>query len=396
MMRVTNTMLFKTGALAMQNQQQEILKVQEQSVSGNRTNRPSDDPSGIYRHMVFSSDLSGVQSLKKTTQSAAERLTMADSHMSQMHDALLDAQDLVLQYGESMVGGNPTILTAAAQKPMAWYQDMISSANTELDEVPLFGGGKLRSPFSDKNLMATTVQVKSVDGKTLTSAGTGFTASLTDGQTPTDVPWSVKISYLAASNQYQANVNGVEQPATALDANGQLDLGQGVKFTVTGTPKTGDSYYFEVIPKYQGGGEDRPIRVQQGSILPGNVTGSELLEGTGDYGRGVNILGAMAALRGALLRADPKEVALQLNRVQEARAQVSDLQGVTGIRNTQVQAVTATLESDESSLTKVRADNVEADMFSVLSNLEQASQAMQVMTATQRQVMNTSLLDFIR
>ncbi|MBF0271233.1 MAG: hypothetical protein HQL98_04020 [Magnetococcales bacterium] len=396
MMRVTNTMLYKTGANALQNQQQEILKVQEQSVTGNRTNRPSDDPSGVYRHMIFSSDLSGVQSLKKTTQSAAERLTLADSHMSQIHDALLDAQDLVLQLGESMVGGNPTILTAAAQKPLAWYQDMISTANSELDEVPLFGGGKLRSPFDASNLMATDVQVKSEGGKSLAAAGTGFTASVTKGQTPSNLPLSVKISYLAASNQYKANINGVDQEAASLDDNGQLDLGQGVKFTVTGTPKTGDAYYFEVVPQYQGGTEDRQIRVRQGETLPGNVTGEELLEGSGNYGRGVNLLGSMAALRGALLRADPTEVALQLNRVQESRAQVSDLQGVTGIRNMQVQAVTTTLESDESSLTKVRADNVEADLFKVLSDLEQASQSMQVMTASQRQVMNNSLIDFIR
>lgn len=397
MMRVTNNLLFKTGASALQGQQQEMLKVQEQS-NGYKTNRPSDDPTGVYRHMIFSSDLSGVQSLKSTTQSAAERLTLADSHMSQIHDALVDAQDMVLQMGESMLDGSPTILKAAAEKPLAWYQEMISGVNTELDEVPLFGGGKTQKPFDSANLAATAVQVKRKDATTLTSAGTEFSGSVTAGQTPSDVPMSVKITYVAASKQYQANVNGqdVTTAPVALDANGQLDLGGGVKFTVTGQPQTGDVYYFEVVPQYQGGSEDRPIRVQSGSTLQGNVTGSELLEGKGDYSRGVNILGAMAALRGALLRADTKEVALQLNRVQEARAQVSDLQGVTGIRTTQVQSVTTTLESDESSLTKLRADNVEADLFKVLSDLEQASQALQVMTASQRQVMNTSLIDFIR
>ncbi|MBF0628187.1 MAG: hypothetical protein HQL91_08190 [Magnetococcales bacterium] len=396
MMRVTNNLLFKSGSMAMQNQQQEILKVQEQSLSGNRTNRPSDDPSGAYRHMIFSSDLSGVQSLKKTTQSSAERLTLADSHMSQLHDALLDAQDLVLQLGQSTVGGNPSTLKAAAQQPLAWYQDMITTANSELDEVPLFGGGKGRAPFDPANLTTTSVRVKHAGSGSLAEAGSGFVASVTDGQVPANMPLSVKITYLDATNQYQVDINGVQQAPAALNDKGELDLGQGVKFTATGTPQVGDAYFFEVIPQYQGGSEDRPIRVRQGEVLPGNVTGSELLEGTGEHARGVNLLGAMAALRGALLRADTTEVALQLNRVQEGRAQVSDLQGVTGIRNMQVQAVTATLESDEASLTQVRADNVEADMFKVLSDLEQASQAMQIMTSTQRQVMNTSLIDFIR
>ncbi|NGZ05634.1 MAG: flagellar hook-associated protein 3 [Magnetococcales bacterium] len=396
MMRVTNNLLFKSGAMAMQGQQAEILKVQEQSLSGNRANRPSDDPTAAYRHLIFSSDLSGVQSLKKTTEFASERLTMAESHMSHLHEAMMGAQDLVLQLGQSAVGGNPTTLKAAAQQPLAWYQDMINSVNSVLDEVPVFGGGQMRAPFDEEHYAATSVQVQRSGASRLTQAGSGFAASVTDGQTPSGVPWSVKIAYDAATDQYQVNINGVEQASTSLNAQNELDLGEGVKFTVTGTPQGGDAYYFEVVPSYQGGSEDRPIRSRQGEVLPGNVTGSELLEGKGNYAKGVNLLGAMAALRGALLRADTKEVALQLNRVQEGRAQVADLQSVTGIRNMQVQAVSETLASDEASLTKVRADNVEADLFKVLSDLEQASQAMQVMTATQRQVMNTSLIDFIR
>ncbi len=395
-MRVTNSLMFKSGAVAMQAQQQDLLKVQEQSLTGNRTNKPSDDPSGIYRHMIFSADLSGVQSLQKTTQFAAERLTLAESHMSHIHDTLLNAQDLVLKLGESMVGGNPTVLTAAAQDPLSWYQDIMHSTNTEIDEVPLFGGGKLRSPYDPTNLMATTVR-QQVGGKgTLVPVTTGFVGSVTPGSVPADMPLSVQISYQATTKQYVADINGVKQPPASLDANGQLDLGNGVQFTVTGTPNTADVFYFEVVPKYQGGAEDRPVRVQQGGALPGNVTGKELLEGSGYYGRGVNVLGSMAALRGALLRADPNEVALQLTRVQEGRAQVSDLQGVTGIRNMQVQAVSATLEADATTLTQVKADNVEVDLFQVLSDMERSTQAMQVMTATQRQILNTSLVDFIR
>ncbi|MBF0127737.1 MAG: hypothetical protein HQM02_11065 [Magnetococcales bacterium] len=481
-MRVTHNLMFKTGAQAMQSQQQDLLKVQEQSLTGNRTNRPADDPSGVYRHMIFSADLSGVQSMKKTTAFASERLGLGDSHMSHIHDALLDAQDLVLQMGESMVDGNPNILKAAAENPLAWYNDIMKSANSELDEVPLFGGGRTTIPFTGTSLGATPVRVKSEGKSTLSDAGfsasttvgttpTGmpwtvnvtyasatnqytatvngvaqaaaslnasgeldlgegvkfkivdppqdgdlfsfkvaanlrgvteiqdayknFTASVTAGTAPADLPWSVQVKYLATTGQYQANVNGVDQPPTTLTA-GQLDLGSGVKFTVAGTPRTGDVYYFEVVPKYQGGHEDRPVRVQQGGTLPGNVTGQELLEGKGDYGRGVSVLGAMAALRGALLRADPTEVALQLSRVQEARAQVSDLQGVTGVRNVQVDAVHTTLEANEATLTKVKAENVEADLFKVISEMERVSQAMQVMTATERQVLNTSLIDFIR
>ncbi|MEO5331959.1 MAG: hypothetical protein H7839_08040 [Magnetococcus sp. YQC-5] len=489
-MRVTNGLMFKNGVQAMQQQQQDLLKVQEQSVSGNAMMRPSDDPSALYRHLVVSADLSGVQSLKKTTQFAGERLTLADTHMSQIHDTLLNAQDLVLKMGESSTGGNPSIFKAEAQQPLSWYKDIMNSANAQLDEVPLFGGGKQQPPFSETNLMATTVRVQSagrsslseatvpqnfvpsvtpgsvpdnmplqvrvtsqadinqyevtindVNGSTSTSTATlndkgvldlgngievkltepsktgdvyafnvvankqgtaevqpqeTVVASLTPGTVPSDLPVSVQVTYLAASNQFQADINGVKQPPVTLDANSQLDLGHGMKLTLNANPQTGDVYYFEVVPKYQGGFEDRPVRVQSGAVLPGNVTGQELLEGSGPYGKGANILGAMAALRGALLRADPKEVALQLNRVQLARGQVSDMQGVTGIRSTQVDAIHNTLGADETTLSKLKADNLEVDVFKVMSDLQQTSQAMQLLTSSERQVLNTSLIDFIQ
>ncbi|HIJ84887.1 MAG TPA: hypothetical protein HPQ00_11900, partial [Magnetococcales bacterium] len=133
-----------------------------------------------------------------------------------------------------------------------------------------------------------------------------------------------------------------------------------------------------------------------GQTLPGNVNAQELLEGTGSVGRNVNVLGAVASLRGALLRADPDEVSFLLGRLQEGRAQVSDLQAVTGVRVTQVDAVGKTLEIDELALEEAKATNVEADILEVMSTLEQTTQAMQVMTISERQILNTSLIDFIR
>ncbi|MBF0602624.1 MAG: hypothetical protein HQL07_02895 [Nitrospirae bacterium] len=396
-MRVTQNMMFKSGTGALQAQQQDIQKIQESSLSGNRTNRPSDDPTGIYRHMLFSADLTGVQSLKKTTAFASERLNLADSHVNQVYERLLEGKDLAMKMANSSVGGDPEIMKATAEEAKAIYQQILSSANAELDEIPIFGGSRTRAPFDAQHLQATSVQVRANGRGPHAPAKTGITASVADDHSVTNLPLSVKVTYLASSGQYEADINGIKSlPQNPVGTPPVLDLGQGVKMTLGAQPNVGDVYYFEVVPQYQGGAADRPTKVLNGQTLPGVVSGKELLEGSGPIGRNVNVLGAVAALRGALLRSDPDEVSFQLNRLQEAGAQVSDLQAVTGVRVTQVDAVGSTLEIDEQALQTAKATNVEADILEVMSRLEQTTQAMQVMTISERQVLNTSLIDFIR
>ena len=396
-MRVTSNLMFKSGMTALQDKQQELMSVQEKSLTGNRLNRPSDDPTSIYRHMLFSSDLSGVKSLKKTTEFASQRLSLADDQLGQIHERMLEAQDLVMKMSGSSIGGQPQIMKAASEEAKAMYQEVMTNINTELDEVPIFGGGRTRTPYTDDILEVTAVQVKSADSDSLQSAGPLIRGNLSENNTLSDIPLSVKVTYLSSENKYEANINGVSQPAVAATDGDPptIDLGNGLTFEVGEDPEAGDAFYFEVVASYQGGEHDRLVQVLNGRTLPGNSTAEEILAGTGETGRNENILGALAALRGALLRTDPTEVAIQLNRVQEGRAQISDLQAISGIRVTQVDAVNNTLSLSESSLTEMKATNVEADLVEVLSDLEQTSQAMQVMTITERQVLNTSLLDFI-
>lgn len=510
-MRVTSNMMFASGRAALQVQQQDLMQAQAQSSSGLRIQKPSDDPSGAYRHMLFSSDLSGVQSLKRTVDLASQRLVRGDVSLGTVHDSMMQGYELAMQFAHGTAGNDPQILKGAAISALALYQNILTVANTSMDGVPLFGGSRTVVPFEDNALQATDVRVQtngqgslaavpkgfvatvddsfvvpeeqtgvqtlysitpSVDvsgaydvdingarqslpllptvlpgvppflelgngvtfnlggalaaGDTVSFAvvpnGTrfkatatqllpsgamalspvnvavGFSAQVAPGAKLEDLPLSVKISYLSTTGEYAIDINGVQRtPLTPTPGRPPyLDLGNGVTLNLLGTPKNGDVFYFEVVPKYQGGDADRPVQVAGGKVLPGNVTGAELVEGAGRVGQGVNILGALAALRGALLRGDSAEVAVQLNRMDTGRMQTSDFQSVTGVRATQMEATATILAADETALQSLKADNVEADMFAVMSKLQQTSQTMQLLTATQREVLSLSLLDFIR
>lgn len=612
-MRVTNNMIFNAGVGALQSQQQDMMRLQEETATGMKINRPSDDPSGTFRHMLFSSNLSEVQSLKRTSSLAAQRLSTGDISIGEIHESMLQAQDLVMRYSHSSVGGDPDTLRFFTTEVSSLYDNVLAVVNTELDGVPVFGGGRTHRPFDESRLAATPVRfqengagrmvdpptwyqssagisefgfsppadqeegatteiwisyqageyevdingarepapisvtsgesgepdyldlgngvlftlgstpregdrfsfnVTQEDGYYRTSnvrregsdiassvtvsgafqtpdgqeaedataytllvnhgqfeatvngvpqgeplavtheAGrpsyvdlgngvhfnlgevpkegdlfsfhvvpttfgyggsvvqtqrhggivdrsqsyAGFTASVADDHTLSDLPLSVKVSFLAANQEYLVDINGVEQPPQRATPGppASLDLGRGLSFNIIGKPQTGDTFYFEVVPEYRGGAQDRPIQVLDGQTLPANVTGAELIEGAGRLGRDVNILGALAALRGAVMRADPEEVASQLDRVRGGGEQVSNFQAITGVRAVQVEATNAILASDELMIQEAQANNSEVDLFALMSQLQQVSQAMEMMATAERKVLNTSLIDFIR
>ncbi|HIJ85998.1 MAG TPA: hypothetical protein HPQ00_17595, partial [Magnetococcales bacterium] len=268
-MRVTHNMMFKAGTSALQSQQQDILKIQESSLTGNRTNRPSDDPTGIYRHMLFSADLTGVQSLKKTTEFASQRLNLADSHVNQIHERMLESKDLALKMSNSSVGGDPEIMKATAENAKAIYLDILKSVNSDLDEIPIFGGSRTRAPYDSKNLQATSVRVRTDGRGPQMAAQAGITASVADDHSVNDLPVSVKVTFMAASGKYEVDVNGIKGATASPEGTPPvLNLGNGIKMTMGANPNPGDVFYFEVVPKYQGGAADRPIKVLNGQTLP--------------------------------------------------------------------------------------------------------------------------------
>ncbi|MEO5372536.1 MAG: hypothetical protein H7833_20895 [Magnetococcus sp. DMHC-1] len=355
-MRVTQMMLYRNTASSLQAQYQELSKIQDQTTSGNRIATSSDDPTAMYRHLLFSSDLAGVDTLKKTTGMATDRFIMAEQSVQTIQEKFQDASELIIKMGSSNSAGIPQIMKATGQEVLAMYQDVMKSANVQVDGVPLFGGGKTRNPFSDGVVMATGVKLRAgstggfVDipgavgttATTGTTTTTGTTASAQITGTPATVPMSVKVTYRTTGAQgatlaapvYTVDVNGDATDVVATGGQQVINVASGVTFTITPatTQANKDAYYFEVVPAYQGGAADRKVKVADTRSIDGNVTGDELINGKTPPGRGVNLLAALTALRGAFLRADNDEVNAWLGRIQEGRAQASDMQAITGIR----------------------------------------------------------------
>jgi flagellar hook-associated protein 3 FlgL len=406
MMRVTQSLLYRSSTVGLQRQFQELRRAQEQTLSGREVNRPSDSPSAMFRDMVFGSEASAVRGLQRTTDYAAQRMTLAETHLQGVHDKFLEVQDLAMTFSSSQNAGMPQITSAVSNQILSMYQDILQAANSELDGVPLFGGGRSCVPFSSDKVMTTAVQMRSAGKGSLVSSPVACSAQANVEGKTVEVPKSVRVVYHAGSigepAWFESDINGQKPPvrhdATMDGENFTIQLGDGVTFTIA-TDASGlrdqDSFFFDVVPEYQGGDLDRQVRVSSGEVLAGNITGADLIEGRSPLGRGMNLFGVLSGLRGAMLRDDHEEIGVRLNQIQECRAQVSDLQAIMGIRASQMETIRDALDSDLLVLETSKADNIDADAFEVMSRLEQASQAMQFMTASERKVLDNSLLDFL-
>lgn len=394
-MRVTQSIMFRDGVAGMQKQFRSLQSAQVESLSGNRINKPSDDPSATFRHIIFNTELGSVKTLVNTTGLAVKRLDIGEAKISQIHEGMLKARDTILQVGNSHMQDRST-MTAIGEEMLSSFQDTLINVNSTLDGVALFGASRSTSPYDIEQPSTTSVKLRSGGSGGLTSSD--FTLSALD---PNDanypasgVPTSVRLTYDSGTGQYAVKVDDTDDPSSPLAAvAGVLDLGW-IQITEGTAPANGDQYFFEVVPSYQGGVADRAIKTYEGQVAQGNITGKELMEG--ENSRDINIFGVYSGLRGALLRGDSAELSSWLQMANDGVNQTSEWVSVTGIRAVQVESAQATLQLDQSSIEETASLNQQADMFDVLSRMEQASQAIQMMTMSERTVLNTSLVDLLR
>ncbi|MBF0611249.1 MAG: hypothetical protein G8345_06215 [Magnetococcales bacterium] len=398
MMRVTQGVFIRQSVAAMQKKMQELQRSQEESLTGNRILTPADDPGGAFRDSIFSSDLSGVESLQKTTSVASSRLSLASEKLGMIHDNMLDASELAVTMGNGYQG-DPATMRNLSYKTENIFDDLLKNINIEADGMPLFSGGRTRNPYDPDNPTTTTIRMRGSDtagfsGQNNLSIATDATGNSTldpsDANYP-GLPTSVKMTY--NGGQFDVMINGDTDPSSPVAYGATMDLGW-VQIDSASVPTDGQSFYFEIVPKYQGGLEYPKIKISDQQSVAGNMTGDEVMEGKN--GRGQNLFGAIAGLNGALKRADPHEVNAWIGQLEEARGQASDSETVTGMRQVQVETVTATLDEEKTSLNEIVAKNKEADMFDVLSRMEQTIQALQVMTTSERNILGVSLVDLLR
>lgn len=145
-LRVTQSMLFQSTLANIQRNSRNLSVLQERLASGQRLNRPSDDPAGILRLMPLQVALGKLELHKESISLATETLNTGAAALQDASELMIDARTLALQ---GMNGSlNASDRRSLAQEVDQVLQSMLGLANASHGGRYLFGGTEiLAAPF---------------------------------------------------------------------------------------------------------------------------------------------------------------------------------------------------------------------------------------------------------
>jgi flagellar hook-associated protein 3 FlgL len=151
------------------------------------------------------------------------------------------------------------------------------------------------------------------------------------------------------------------------------------------------------VGTYNGTNDAIQMEVGQGTYVPINYSGAQLLRGgTPPGSSGVDIVGMMNNLITALSANDQTGVQNVVADVDGAQNQVLSAQADIGVRTNRVSAASSSIDSLNVSLNQSVSDKQDANMAQVLSQLTSQQTAYQAALATAGKASQLSILDYLK
>jgi flagellar hook-associated protein 3 FlgL len=144
MTRITNSMVSRTVLADIQNVQAQLTSTQERLSSGKEITKPSDDPFGTSRALLFTSEISANTQYQSNVQDASSWLTTTDAALSSMSSDAGRARDLILEGANGSFDQNDRDAIADELDQLA---DSIKTAgNSQYAGNYVFGGTVTQTP----------------------------------------------------------------------------------------------------------------------------------------------------------------------------------------------------------------------------------------------------------
>lgn len=143
-MRVTNNMQSMQLLKNLNNINTSMTKGQNQLASGQKINKPSDDPIGVGYQMRYDTDLARSDQFMQNAQTGNDILKTMDSSLSQANDVLKRARTLALQAANGTYDGEQRKAIAAEIKQLK--EQLVEIGNSQYNGRYLFNGQKTDVP----------------------------------------------------------------------------------------------------------------------------------------------------------------------------------------------------------------------------------------------------------
>lgn len=181
-MRISQNMIYSNSLRYMNTSLLQLTKANEQNSTQLRINRPSDDPSGYSQARQLDSVIAGLDQYASNIDTAKAWLNQADSTLVSASTLMTSIKGLATQAATGTLSDANRMQIASEVR--AYFEQMVTLANTQVSGNSIFGGQKTRGPAFVQTLHAsvndstlTQDAVESVAGDSATSVMVQFTSA---------------------------------------------------------------------------------------------------------------------------------------------------------------------------------------------------------------------------
>lgn len=345
-MRVSTTQFYTQSYSAIQDNQNSVLKLQEQISSGKRVNKPSDDPSATTQINLLNKTINNLAQFKKNGDFASSQLSLEETQLNSSVDLIQRARELTIQMSNGTYTASDRQTTS---KEIGQLIDQLKSQmNSKNSQGELLFGGN--------SVTASAAFVPDTNGNT--------TAAMT-----------------ARGNQYYAYIGSVNSNAgAAIDSQANY----GSRFVQIGFDSD------NTLSPNNNGDQSR-VRVTDNGASVFNITGATSLPAGVDS----NVLNVLVQLKDNLDQglAPPPTIAADLTSTID---QMSKSLAEIGGRQNRITAQSTAGDTFTIALKQRLSNLQDMDMVQGATDLANKQNSLQIAQQVFAKVQGMSLFDYIK
>lgn len=170
-MRISQRQMFSQYTTRMNSTLSSLMESNNQGGTGKKINRPSDDPAGIARVMMYRQSLNNITQYKANIGEAQGWLGLADNGLMQVSDIISKIKALDLQAATGTMSGDNRDQNAAQLR--GYFGQLLNLANEKYNGQHIFAGHKVDRPAYQEGLAVTCHDDAMSTVDFVTSGGTG-------------------------------------------------------------------------------------------------------------------------------------------------------------------------------------------------------------------------------
>ena len=364
-MRVSNRLLYAQLVRDIGASTEKLFKLNNQVSSGKQVVKPSDDPIGMSRVLIYRTELNSFEQFQKSIDQATGWLSRMDTILMDVDDVLGRASELAVQ--QASATATEATREGAAEEIKELREMLVGLANSKYANKYMFGGTMTQSqPF-----LQVDVEDWQADVGVIASAAPGAPA---DGD-----------RYINSTDNHIYQYDG--GTTTWVDQGAPTE---GMSAVVN---SENELYVFNDgawVPQYGGNSSTYSIKIGKEDTIEQNIPGDEIFKNaSGD------VFMSLMRLERALRDNDQEGISDRLSDIEDASEVISNKLAKIGATVNRLEQTTAILENADVDTQESLSAIEDLDYAEAITQLQNQQTIYKAALQSASMITNLSLVDYV-